>query len=444
MDLIAQIPLIGTLVTVVLPFLVVLGIVVFVHEFGHYIVGRWCGIHAEVFSIGFGKELAHWIDRRGTRWRLGALPLGGYVKFLGDSDPASARPDSAAVQALPPEARGRAFPTAALWRRAATVAAGPAANFLLSIVIFGGMALALGVASDRPVVGEVVENEVFSTPLQPGDEIVSVGGVEVTDFASVFDAFGEEAHETYEVVVRRDGAEIVLDSPPLVPPMVGGVSPGGPADKAGLLPGDVIRGVNGQPIRTFGELQDAVRHGGETLTLSVETDGVLHEVTLEPILNPAPTADGGVEMRPLIGVTAMALAGPEARTPGPIEAVAHGARRTWSVIDGSLSYIAAMIGGEADASSLGGPIRIASMSGDAAEAGLASFLGMIGLISASIGMINLFPIPVLDGGHLVFYAIEALRGRPLGDRFVEAATGLGLGIVILLMVFVTYNDLAGL
>ncbi len=444
MDLIAQIPLIGTLVTVVVPFLVVLGIVVFVHEYGHYIVGRWCGILAEVFSIGFGKELAHWIDRRGTRWRLGALPLGGYVKFLGDSDPASARPDSAAMQALPPEQRGRAFPGAAIWRRALTVAAGPVFNFLLSIVIFAGMALALGVASERPVIGEVIESAAYPTPLQPGDEIVSVDGTKVSDFSGVFDAFGAEARDSYDVVVRRDGHEMTLETPPLIPPLVGGLSPGGPADKAGLHEGDVIRAVNGQPIRTFGELQDAVRHGGEKLSLTVETEGATRELTLEPVMNPAPTDDGGVEMRPLIGVTAMALAGPEARTPGPIEALGHGVSRTWAVIDGSLAYISAMIGGEADTSSLGGPIRIASMSGDAAEAGIASFLGMIGLISASIGMINLFPIPVLDGGHLVFYAIEALRGRPLGDRFVEAATGLGLGLVILLMVFVTYNDLAGL
>ncbi len=443
MDFIAQIPVVGTFVTVVIPFLAVLGVVVFVHEYGHYIVGRWCGIHAQVFSIGFGKELYAWTDSRGTRWRIGALPLGGYVKFLGDADATSSEVDEETMARLSDEERARSFPGAALWRRAATVAAGPAFNFLLSIVIFAGMAMAIGVAEDRPVIGEVIEADGYAMPLLPGDEVISVDGRPVSDFAELVEAYAEVPGDRHEVVVERGGRRLTLETGPLMPPLVGGVSPGGPADKAGLRAGDAILAVDGVPIRDFRELQDAVRAAGERLTLTIRRGAETFETELEPAISPVPTRDG-VEMRPLIGVTATALAGPRARIPGPIEAVGIGVSRTWSVIDSSLSYLAAMIAGEADTSSLGGPIRIASMSGDAAEAGLASFIGMIGLLSTSIGLINLFPIPVLDGGHLVFYAIEALRGRPLGDRVVEAATGLGLGLVILLMVFVTYNDLSGL
>ncbi|TYO85001.1 RIP metalloprotease RseP [Oceanicella actignis] len=441
MDAIAQIPLLGPLLTTVIPFLIVLGIVVFVHEYGHYIVGRWCGIHAEVFSIGFGKELFAWVDRRGTRWRVAALPLGGYVRFLGDSDPASARPDNPALAAMSDEDRRRAFPAAPLWKRAATVAAGPVFNFLLSIVIFAGMALTLGVGDERPVIGQTFEVPGHPTALRPGDEVLAVDGRPATDFSELLELASEG--ERHRLLVRRDGATIELETGPLLPPAVGGVASGGPADKAGIAPGDVIRAVNGVPARSFADLQKAVREATPPLTLTIEREGRVFDVALEPQLTPTPTADG-IEMRPLIGVTAAPLVAPMTRTPGPLEALAFGATRTWSVIDGSLRYVAAIIGGEADSSSLGGPIRIASMSGEAAEAGLASFLGMIGMISASIGLINLFPIPALDGGHLLFYAIEAVRGRPLSDRLAEAATGIGIALVILLMIFVTYNDLAGM
>jgi regulator of sigma E protease len=440
------------LVWTILSFLVVLGVVVFVHEYGHYIVARWCGIHAEVFSIGFGKELYGWQDRRGTRWRVAALPLGGYVKFLGDGDAASARADLHELEHMNAEQRARSFPGAALWKRTLAVAAGPGFNFILAILIYAVMALALGVGSDRPVIG-AVEREAAgqSYALREGDRILAVEGTEVAEFGDIQPAFeaasaAEPGRERFTVTVDRGGSREVIETGPVVPPLIGRVAPDSPAEEAGLAAGDRILRADGEPIGSFADLQRVVTGGsGAPVTLAVAGEGgETREVTLTPMLNPVPTADGGVEMRPLIGVTAVPLISAETVTPGPLQAVGVGVQRTWQIIASSLAYVSAIVSGEADSSGLGGPIKIAELSGDAASGGLVSFLGLIAMISASIGLINLFPIPVLDGGHLVFYAIEAVRGRPLGEKATEAATGLGLALVILLMVFVTYNDIAGL
>lgn len=451
MGLFEMLPQVGGVAGTVAAFLVVLGVVVFVHEYGHYIVGRWCGIHAEVFSIGFGREIFGWVDRRGTRWRVAVLPLGGYVKFLGDSDASSARPDDAALARMSSAERSRSFPDAALWRRALTVAAGPAFNFALAIVIYAVLAGSLGVGSDRPVVGVRADAAPEIAALREGDEILAVAGTEVRVFADIqraYDAAAAETpgRETFPVALRREGRVIEVETGPVVPPVVGSVAQGAPADRAGLAPGDRILSVDGAPVASFGDLQRSIRESGERpVTLALRgPDGAEREVTLEPKLNPAPTPGGGIELRPLIGVTAIPLIGPESRTPGPIEAVGQGVERTWQVISASLTYVGAIVTGRTDASGLGGPIRIATLSGDAAASGIVTFIGMIALISASIGMINLFPIPVLDGGHLVFYAVEAVRGKPVGEKVQEAATVIGLGLVLMLMVFVTWNDIVNL
>ncbi|MEC9434947.1 MAG: RIP metalloprotease RseP [Pseudomonadota bacterium] len=451
MDAFAVMSQVGGVAGSVASFLVVLGVVVFVHEFGHYIVARWCGIQAEVFSIGFGKEIWGWNDRRGTRWRLAVLPLGGYVKFLGDGDAASARADVKGLEAMDEAARARSFPGAALWKRALAVAAGPGFNFILSIVIYTGLTLALGVGSDRPVLGVSQAEGAETFPLRPGDEVLSVAGTPVSAWADITAAYdaaskAEPGRSSFPVELRRDGREIAVETGPAIPPLVGSVAPGSPAEAAGLQKGDWIVEAEGSPVGAFSDLQRVVFGSeGAPVALVVEgADGARRELTLTPKLNPVPSADGGIEMRPLIGVSAIPLIAPEVVTPGVGEALENGVVRTWQVVHSSLAYVGAIIGGEADSSGLGGPIRIASLSGDAAGAGIVAFLGMIAMISTSIGMINLFPIPVLDGGHLMFYAFEAVRGRPLGDRAAEAATGVGLALVLGLMVFVTFNDLMSL
>lgn len=445
MELLNAIPVIGPILGSVLPFLLVLGVVVFVHEYGHYIVGRWCGIHAETFSIGFGKELFAWVDKRGTRWRLAALPLGGYVKFLGDADASSSGVDEDKMAHLSAEQRVHSFPGAALWRRAATVSAGPAANFLLSIMIFGASALWFGLPDERPIVGEVTEQGTGFTDLRPGDLVLAVDGTPVADFSAFVEAATLGGVPSHILTVDRGGETISVESAPLIPPVATYVMKGAPADVAGMQPGDLMIAVNGAPVTSFSDVQTAIKAAGEA-SVEVTVRRAEQDVALmiTPKINPIPQPDGSVEMRPLIGVSGSPLVRAALYTPNPLEAIGFGAARTWGVVANTFSYLDKIIGGEADASGLGGPVKIASMSGEAAENGIGALIGMIALISTSIGLINLFPIPVLDGGHLVFYAIEAVRGKPLSSRVAEAATGVGLAMVIALMVFVTWNDISGL
>lgn len=440
MEFIAAIPLIGPVLATVIPFVFVLSVVVFVHEYGHYIVGRWCGIKPEVFSVGFGKELVSWTDKRGTRWRIAALPLGGYVRFLGDKDAASAGSDAEALSRISPEDRERTLTGAKLWKRAATVAAGPMANFLLTAFIMAASALWYGMPDERPVIGAVTIPG--ATAFEAGDRVLSVDGKPVESWEAMIGAISVAGVPEHEAVVERDGREIALTVPPAVQPVVSGIDPRGAAAEAGMELGDRMLSVDGRPIASFRDLQEAVIAAqGGTLNLDVARGGAVIPLALTPRMTPFPTADGGVEMRPMIGVTGgMSIRG-EMRPAGVGEALVAGVTGVRNIIVRNFSYLKKIFGGEADASGLGGPIRIATMSGDAAQAGIAAVIGMIAMISTSVGLANLLPVPVLDGGHLVFYAIEAVRGKPLPDRAAEAAAGFGLALVLALMAFVTWNDL---
>jgi len=447
MELLAQVPLIGGFLSWAIPFLIVLSVVVFVHEFGHYIVGRWCGIRAEVFSIGFGRPLVHWTDGRGTRWQIAALPLGGFVRFVGDMDPASAgRADEAA---LTPEERKVAFHNAALLGRALTVTAGPAANFLLSIIVFMLLALAVGKHSDEPVIGALGTEAAADIGLKPGDRVLSVGGQKVEDFGDIIKYLADGGQELQPATVERNGGEIAVVIHYRGSPQITDVRAGQPAARAGLLPGDIILTVDGKPMRTFRELQIATaekRHG-EEISVGVERGGKQldfrfvpeiqlreHPVTHEML--PIPTM--GISLAVLNEIQ------PKLVSISFLEAAQTGFLNTWGIITNTLIYVGDMIFHGADTSQLGGPITIAKVSGDAAEEGFSSLVFLIALLSTSIGLINLFPIPILDGGHLMFYALEWLRGRPVGETSMKVGTVIGLSLVVLLMVFATYNDLVRL
>ena len=446
MDLIAQLPLVGPLLTTVVPFIVVLSIVVFVHEYGHYIVGRWCGIGAEAFSIGFGREIVGWTDRRGTRWRIGALPLGGYVKFLGDSDASSSHVDPAALARLSAEERRHSFHTASVGRRALTVAAGPMANFLLSIVIFAGVALSQGAPVQGPVVGEIATdaNPDFAAALSPGDRVLSLDGEALEDFAALQSALlASDGAEQVARVLRRDGREETVTVSFRPPARVDAVVPGGAADEAGLQPGDVVVAIDGEAIDGFGALQRVTAaSGGKALLLTLQRGEQTFDVSLTPRLeNPDdPTS------RPLLGIQKQGTELlPLIEPVGPISAVGFGVERTWHIIAVSLTGLAEVVTGAQKADEvLGGPIRIAEVSGEAASRGLGVFIGLIAVLSTSIGLINLFPIPILDGGHLMFYAIEKLRGAPLREKWMELGNRIGLALVLMLMLFATFNDIARL
>lgn len=357
-----------------LPFLFVLTLVVFVHEWGHYKVGRWCGVDVKTFSIGFGRELFGWTDRHGTRWRFAAIPLGGYVKFAGDGNAAS-QPDQAAVAAMSEIEQQRTLPGASVGRRSAIVAAGPIANFIFSILLFA-------------------------------------------------------------MIVMVYGKQVIA-------PRVERISADSAAAAAGLLPGDLIKSIDGATMESF----DAVRrivsiNAGNPLTFVVERGGAPLRIDVTPALVERRTPLG-LERLGVIGVTAAAR--PEDITSvtfGPVEAIGHGVRESWFIVTRTIDYLGKLLTGQEKPDQLSGVIHIAEVSGHVASTGgFVSLLTLAAVLSVSIGLMNLFPIPMLDGGHLVFYAFEALRGRPLSDRIQEYAFRAGIAFVLALTVFVTWNDI---
>lgn len=439
------IDILGSTFGVALPFLVVLGVVIFVHEFGHYIVGRWSGIHAEAFSLGFGGEALGWTDRRGTRWRLSWVPLGGYVLFKGDASAAST-PDAGAIEALTEMERRQTLHGAPLWARTLTVAAGPLANFILSAILVMLLGLAIGRASDAPVLGDVApDSQASRAGFESGDRIVSVDGRQIGAYRDFISAMFQREGETRDVVVERDGARTRLDAAFSRPPRVESVSAGGPAAEACVKPGDLIQTANGQDVGSFVDLQRIVQDSdGEPIELEVLREGATQPLSLTPRRMERPNPQtGAVETVMMIGVSARFNLGvePSRESMGALEAVGFGLNGVWRVISGTFGYLGALISSDADGSSLSGPLGIAQASGQAAESGFVEFVGFIATVSAAIGLLNLFPIPLLDGGHLLFYGVEAVIGRPVSDRSREAAAWVGIAAITFLIVFATQNDL---
>jgi regulator of sigma E protease len=357
-----------------LPFLFVLTLVVFIHELGHFLVGRWCGVDIKVFSIGFGREIYGFDDKHGTRWRLALIPLGGYVKFAGDADGAST-PDHAEVQRMTPEERERSFPAQSVAERAAIVAAGPIANFLLAIFIFA---------------------------------------------ATVF-VFGK----------------------PVLMPRVDQVVAGSAAERAGLKSGDLVLEIDGEAITSFNAMQRAISiRPEERISITIERAGATLTIPVTPALVETDTPLGKQKIG-VIGVQASRQAQDwKIRQFGLTESLHNGLSETWYVVVRTYDYVGKLLSGRESTDQLSGPIRIAQVSGIVASDG--GFLGLINLaaiLSVSIGLMNLLPVPMLDGGHLVFYLFEALRGRPLSERAQEIGFRMGLGLVLMLMLFVTWNDI---
>ena len=442
MDLISLLPTFGNVIWTLAAFVVALSVIVAIHEFGHYIVGRWSGIQAEVFSLGFGPVLFSRVDRRGTRWQVAALPLGGYVKFLGDADPASAAKDVEAVDALTEDTRRRTMHGAPLWARAATVAAGPVFNFILSIAVFSAIMMLRGIAAE-PLTVEQVRPMPGGAELRQGDVVVGIEGRETPPLAGL-DPFVAELPDAgpLDYIVRREGDEVVVSAPHPYPPVVTGVSPQSAAAETDLREGDVITAIDGQPVETFAELREAVEaSGGEALALEVWNDGDVREVVVTPRRVDFPLEDGGFETRWLIGLTGGLLFEPMTVTPGPVAALGYGVEQTAFIVRSSLSGLYHMVAGAISACNLSGPIGIAQTSGAAASQGWVSFVWFIAVLSTAVGLLNLFPIPILDGGHLVFHAYEAISGRPPSDRALRVLMSVGLALLLGLMTFALTNDL---
>jgi regulator of sigma E protease len=367
----------GSLLGYLVPFLIVLTVVVFVHELGHFLVGRWCGVGVNAFSIGFGPELLGFTDRHGTRWKLSAVPLGGYVKFAGDANGASV-PDAASLSQMSAAERAISFHHKSVWRRAAIVAAGPIANFLLAIAIFAGI--------------------------------------------------------TYV-----NGRHILA-------PRIDAIQAGSAAERAGFQAGDLVVSINRREIASFTEMQRIVSASAEdVLTVVIDRNGRQVTLTAVPDLKEQETPFGKQRIG-LLGLQASRAPEDLAHVKyGLLQSLRLGVAETWYVIDRTFTYIGRLVVGRESADQLSGPIRIAQVSGQVANLGGPSGLvSLVAVLSVSIGLINLFPIPLLDGGHLLFYSIEALRGRPLSERAQEIGFRIGLAIVVMLMLFATWNDIVHL
>ena len=376
MDLIgAALGKVGGVLLYPLAFLFVLTVVVFVHEFGHFWVGRLCGVGVKAFSIGFGRELYGWNDRHGTRWKISAIPLGGYVKFVGDMNGASV-PDDSELSRMSAAERAVSFHHQPLLQRAAIVSAGPIANFILAILVFAGVTFVNG----RQVLAPRVESVAAGTPaaiagFQPGDLVLSIDGRSVSGFSDMQRIISTSAGDRLTFVVERGGAPVTLVAVPAAREVE---VPGFGKQRMGQL------GLGGS--RDPADLR-SVRYG-------------------------------------------------------VLDALAHGASETWSVVDRTFNYLGKLVTGRESPSQLSGPIGIMLVSGDVATTfGSSSLINLMAVLSVSIGLLNLFPIPLLDGGHLLFYAFEAARGRPLSERTQEIGFRIGLALVVSLMLFATWNDI---
>jgi regulator of sigma E protease len=421
--------------------LVVIVIIVTVHEYGHYIVGRWCGIHAEVFSIGFGKPIWSKVDKRGTRWQVALIPLGGYVRFMGDAD-ASSRP-GALPSGLSAEERRHTMQGAPLWARSATVIAGPAFNIILTVALFFGLILWSGVSDDSSVIGSIEEMPGDAVPLQVGDRILSLDGIPTPDFttlAATAKTLTDRARVTY--VIDRAGQTLTILGPNPVPPLVQSIALNSAAEDADLQIGDLFLKVDGLPITAFDQMPPLVEASqGRPLALTILRGTETLELTLTPRRADLPNAEGGFDTRWLIGVTGGQLFGPTARSPGLIEAAGLSVERSWFMAKTNLNGIAQIILGTISTCNLSGPIGMAKVAAAAVQSGVETFIGTLALMSLTIGLANLLPIPVLDGGHLVFHLYEAVTGRPPAERALQVLMTFGLTILIGLMLFAFSNDL---
>ncbi len=421
-------------------FVLALLIIVAIHEYGHYIVGRWTGIHAEVFSLGFGPVIWSRLDKRGTKWQIAAIPAGGYVKFLGDSNAASGV-DSGAMDAMAAKERRRSMHGAPLWARAMTVAAGPVFNFVLSVLVFAAIIGLRGAATDPLTIAEL-RPVPYENGLQAGDELLAIESTQapkLEEFSTFID--GLSASQTLTYSVDRDGQFLDVQAPFPYPPMVVGLSPGSAAMDTGMELGDVITKVDGQAVYRFADLREIVGNSdGKPLNLTVWRNGDVLDMVLTPKRVDLPLQDGGFETRWLIGITGGLLFEPQTSRFGLLESVGFGFEQTYIIIRSSISGLYHVIAGTISSCNLRGPVGIAQTSGAMASQGTVSFIWFVAVLSTAVGLLNLFPIPILDGGHLLFHAYEAATGKPPSDRALRLLMAVGLALILTLMVFALTND----
>ena len=449
-----------SLFTTYLPyFVLVLTLLVFVHEYGHYWVGRRFGIHAEVFSIGFGPELIGWTDRNGTRWKISAVPLGGYVKFLGDNDAASAMPSG---EPLTPEQRKRAFFSQPLYARAAVVLGGPLANLLFAFVVLTAVFFIAGEPYTPTTVAVQVDGPAAKAGLRTGDEVVRLGDSRVNRYEDIIEAQFLHLSKPMPVEYRRGGqllksvivptycertdrfsntmrlGDYGLDQ--LVRPVVGGFTANSPAEAAGLKVGDRLLQIDGKPVDYFSRIPELIGdRAGSPVAIAYDRDGKRGEATVTPIADKAVDCAGKeytigrLRIRPA-NVT-------EVRSHGLLGAMGAGVRAVWGMTSMFYTSMGQILTATRPVDELGGPIRIAKAAGEASYAGWTGILNLVIALSVVLGIFNLLPVPMLDGGHLAMYLYEAVRGKPLSLRAQELGLKVGFSLVIGLALLATFNDI---
>jgi len=449
-----------SLFTTYLPyFVLVLTLLVFVHEYGHYWVGRRFGIHAEVFSIGFGPELFGWTDRNGTRWKVSAIPLGGYVKFLGDSDETSATPSS---EPLSPEQQRKAFFSQPLYARAAVVLGGPAANLLFAFVLLTAVFFFAGEPYSPATVAVQTDGPAARAGLRTGDEIVRLADKRIDRYEDIQDAQFLYWAKPMSVEYRRGGQLLHGEISPqycertdrynntlrygdlgfdqLVRPVVGGFTAGSPAEAAGLKVGDRLLAIDGRPVDYFSRIPELIGdRAGQPLVVQFERDGIRKETTVVPIADKTVDCTGKEQV---VGRLRIRPAGfTELRDHGVFGAMGAGVRAVWNMTNMFYTSMAQILTATRPVDELGGPIRIAKAAGEASHAGWAGILNLVIALSVVLGVFNLLPVPMLDGGHLMMYLYEAVRGKPLSLRAQELGLRLGFALVIGMALVATFNDI---
>jgi regulator of sigma E protease len=435
-------------------FVFLITVVVFFHELGHFSVARFFGVKIDTFSIGFGRGWLKWKDRHGTQWKVGWLPLGGYVKFFGDADGAST-PDREAATKMTDEDRAVAFLFKPVWQRALIVAAGPVANFILAIVILTGVYALRGDVSVAPIVGEVAKNSPAAhAGIQSGDRIVSIDGQETDSYGDVSQMIVIGTGDNLPIVIDRGDRRLMVHATPVEvaltdsfgnhqrggdigisppdPPLIDTLLAGNPAERAGLQVGDTIVSIDGIPTPKVSDVQHIVQpHPGQLLKIVYRRDGKLGSTTATPVRNADHKGQLGVTFTPPKVVTHM---GPVAAVETACDTVGHLIGTTFR----------ALFHSSAGVKQMSGIITIAKVSGQVASVGLVELIMLAAFLSVSIGLVNLFPIPLLDGGHLLYYAFEGVLGRPLGERAQDVGFRLGLAVVAGIFLLVTWNDLLNL
>ena len=413
------------------------------HEYGHYIVGKWTGIKADVFSVGMGPVVLSRVDNNGTTWQLAAIPFGGFVKFKGDANISSSKADPKTSAYNKSDLRATLH-GAPLWARTATVAAGPVFNFVFSIIIFFSLFVSVGQVREPLTISEINPLP-FINQLKEGDEIISISGYQLSSASSIKNMLEYIEHidkKSIDYEVRRDGEIFNLLGPPVDLPRISGLVPLSAAVEASLNAGDVILEINGEPINKFNQLKEAVeKSAGSPINLTVWREEKIFQTTIMPKREDIPQPEGGFITKWRIGIIGSIYPFELLTESIPVlQAIKLSFFQTYSIITSSINGLYHIIAGNISTCNLSGPIEIAEISSHMAKEGLQSFIQTLALFSAAIGFMNLLPIPVLDGGHLVFFAYEAIFKKPPNQKAFSALMTIGFAFVLFFMMFAIFND----